>query len=189
MTRLMKGAGLVFMKIGIHAREPLDDIIKRKRKELEEAGKIFWGYGGNTCHPLSFVQPFAEEHVAKGESIYLVMHKMTSHHFAEPELAKAYSDDGVKWNPIPPGVQVRGSRYAMVLGSLDEQEFDLDLRNLRVARGLSRGLTALEYLRGHVDKGCFEVAEEPPAGAVTTEETLHIGVVAKIIPPYAVLLK
>ena len=36
--------------------EPLDEIIKRKTKEIEEAGFAMWGYnGGNSCHPRTMV--------------------------------------------------------------------------------------------------------------------------------------
>jgi hypothetical protein len=188
MTQLATGAGLIFMKIGVHAQEPLEQIIARKRKELGDAGKIFWGYGGNTCHPLSFVRPFATEHAAAGKPIILVMHKMESHHFAEPELAKSYSDDGVDWHPIPKGIHVRGSRYAMVLGSLEEEEFDLDIERIRVARGMSRGLTGADYLRGHVDKGCFEVIE-PITNQAVSDHRIRIGLTGILVPPYAVLLR
>ena len=53
------GEGLLYMKVGSHAQESLEDIIERKRKEIEDAGFALLGYGGNTCPPVSMVQPFA----------------------------------------------------------------------------------------------------------------------------------
>jgi hypothetical protein len=50
---------LLYMKVGTHAQEELSEIIARKRREIDEAGFAMWGYGGNTCHPTSIVQPFA----------------------------------------------------------------------------------------------------------------------------------
>jgi hypothetical protein len=178
--------GLIFMKIGLHAQESIDDIIKRKRQEFDKAGKIFWGYGGNTCHPTSMVQPFAKEVSSRKGAVLLVMHKMNSKHNAPPALANEYSDDGINWQPIPKGIQVRGSRYALVLDQLQDIELELPLDQLGVAIGRSRGAVAESYLRGHVDKGCFEIMK---GNAAPTKETKHIDLVASVKAPYAVFLR
>lgn len=178
--------GLIFMKIGLHAQESIDDIVERKKREFDNAGKIFWGYGGNTCHPTTMVQPFAKQISSRNGSVLLVMHKMNSKHSAPPALAKEYSDDGINWQPIPKGVEVRGSRYALVLGNLKELELDLPLGQLSVAIGRSRGALADTYLRGHVDKGCFELLKKDHT---PTAETKHIDLVAPVRAPYAVFLR
>ena len=183
---LAPNSGVIFMKVGNHAQETLDDIVRRKRKELDDAGVIYWGYGGSTCHPLTVVKPYADRLERAGHVIHLLMEPMDSKHFAEPALAEEYSDDGVKWKPIPRGVHVRGSRYALVLDSFDEQTLDLDLSQLRVAIGACQGRPASEYVKGRVDKGCFVVdpslrpADLPPK---------HIGLIASVRSPYAVLLR
>jgi len=46
---LSPGQGVLYMKVGTHAQEPLEEIIKRKTKEIEDAGYAMWGYGGSTC--------------------------------------------------------------------------------------------------------------------------------------------
>ncbi len=184
---IMPGEGVIFMKVGIHARESLEDIIKRKQDEYAKAKMIFWGYGGNTCHPTKLVQPFARSFEAEGKHVHLVMHEMNSKHYAEPELAQEYSDDGVSWYPVPDGIKVRGSRYAMVIGGLTEDEFDFNLRQALVAVGPSRGRLGNEYIKGRVDKGCFEIVEsreEPDPGDIK-----HIGLYAPLMAPYAVFLK
>jgi hypothetical protein len=62
MADLLKpGQGFLYMKVGTHAQESLEDIIKRKAKEIRDAGFALGGYGGNTCHPQTMVQPFARE--------------------------------------------------------------------------------------------------------------------------------
>src|ERR1039458_7897172 len=91
------GAGVLFMMVGTHARESLDDIIARKAKEIEDAGFAMWGYGGNTCHPRTMVQPFAESFKDRGKPIYLCMNAMPSSHIADPVRAQEYSVDGIKW--------------------------------------------------------------------------------------------
>src|SRR5713226_1156544 len=113
-TPIKAGAGVLFMKVGTHAKETLDDIIARKKKEIEDAGLAFWGYGGNTCHPQTMVQPFARKHERQGSVIYLCMQPMESKHFAEQIPADEYSDDGSHWVQIPEGVKVLGSRYALL---------------------------------------------------------------------------
>ena len=95
------GAGVLFMKVGTHAQESLAEIIARKTREIEAVGHTMWGYGGNTCHPGSMVQPFAKSFVERGEPIHLCMEEMKSNHFAEPLCAAEASADGVTWFKFP----------------------------------------------------------------------------------------
>jgi hypothetical protein len=88
------GAGVLYMKVGTHANEPLDEIIERKQAEIDAAGFALWGYGGNTCHPTTMVQPFARDFELRGETIHLVMHPMVSNHFAVTTRAEEMSTDG-----------------------------------------------------------------------------------------------
>lgn len=188
MTNLFEdGAGLVFMKIGLHAQEDVEAIIRRKQQEYEHTGRIFWGYGGNTCHPVNFIQPFAKAYAEQGMPVQIAMHKMDSRHYAEPALAKEYSEDGIEWQEIPKGIEVKGSRYAMVLGSLESCEFDLDLRNISVGIGPKRGRIGTEYIVGHVDKGCFKF--HPTHANPSENEVKRIDLVAPLVAPYAVFLR
>jgi hypothetical protein len=189
MNETIKNAGLIFMKVGLHAQESIEDIIKRKQREFEETGSIFWGYGGNTCHPLHMVQPFAKEVEASGNQVLIVMHKMNSKHAAPPEIAKEYSDDGVNWQPIPKGIEVRGSRHALVLDELRLMEFDLNLGELQVGVGRSRGRTADKYLRGQADKGCFLYKASERSIEENKPIVKHIELVARVKAPYAVFLR
>src|SRR5262245_800667 len=108
------GARILYMKVGTHAGEGLVDIIKRKSVEIQKTGFAMWGYGGNTCHPTSMVQPFARSFAEQGKSIHLCMEQMTSNHHAPPLCAAEYSVDGVNWKVIPDTIEVRGSRYALM---------------------------------------------------------------------------
>lgn len=178
----------IFMKVGNHAGETFEQILERKRRELSEAGRIFWGYGGFTCHPIHHVQPFCRIHLSKVNGIYLFMESIDSR--AKPELAQAteFSEDGIGWQPLPEGVTVKGSRYALVLDEIRAGDLDLRLNEYIVGVGKSRGKPAPDYLRGHIDKGCFEKspgAEVPNAG-VTRK---HISYIARLKEPFAVLLR
>src|SRR4051812_1484450 len=151
------------MKVGTHARESLADIIARKQREIDEAGFSLWGYGGNTCHPTTMVQPFASSHVKLGKPIILCMQPMESKHFAEPVRAEEYSPDGQRWEQIPGAINVLGSRYALCLKSLEQVETELALGATRVAVGNSKGKLGSAYIKGRVDKACLDVVgiDEP----------------------------
>jgi hypothetical protein len=188
MSQIIKpGDGFLYMKVGIHAKEPLPDIIKRKKEEIERAGFAFWGYGGNTCHPENMVQPFAKEYIAKGQTIYLCMEEMDSSHFAEPIPADEYSIDGQNWAVVPDGVRVVGSRYALVVKNLREERFDLPLAQSVVACGASQGAPGDQYIRGRVDKGCLRLIDQVPLGA--DPQARRIGLVAELVDPFAVYLR
>jgi len=187
MSEIIKpGHGLLYMKVGTHARESLDDIIERKTREIEEAGFAFWGYGGSTCHPQTMVQPFARDYERRGSKIYLCMEPMVSSHFAEPLRADEFSVDGINWKEIPGPINVLGSRYALAISELRKEEFDLALESTKVALGNSMGAPGSKYISGRVDKACLEIAE-PDASA--PEKSVHIGLVADIVEPYAVYVR
>lgn len=175
----------VFMKVGMHAGEEWESILARKRAEIAKRGFCFWGYGGSTCHPLTQVQPFAKTALERNGSIYLLMQTMDSK--ADPDLLPAteYSADGVNWSEIPEGITVTGSRYAIVLEEIADDELMLPLSGYAVALGNSRGKVAADYIKGRVDKACLEAAGSPNPG----EGAVGITHRAKMKDPYAVLLR
>lgn len=184
------GAGLLFMKVGTHAQESLESIIARKAGEIAKEGYALWGYGGNTCHPSTMVQPFAERFAAEGRPIHLVMEEMKSNHFAEPLCAAEFSADNLEWAQIPPGIEVRGSRFALKIGNLRQVEDELSLDGTRVAVGPNMGRIGSRYIQGRVDKACLEVlgeaerSNEEVAGVV---RPIHL--IADLVAPYAVFLR
>lgn len=185
---LKPGSHFVFMKVGTHAQEPLEEILKRKRQEIAEEGFALWGYGGNTCHPLRMIQPFVRDYVELGETLYLVMQPMNSQHFAVTERAAEYSADGITWAPAPRGINVIGSRFAMAIDDLRDEVFDLQLADTRVAYGMSAGKRGDRYIKGHVDKGCLEVVDPDVTGGGQMD-SVRIGLVARLVEPYAVLVR
>lgn len=190
MNELIRlGEGLLFMKIGSHAQEGLAEIIARKSEEIRQTGYGMWGYGGNTCHPTSMVQPFAQSFAERGRTIHLVMEEMSSNHRAEPLSAAEYSADGLKWDAIPETIDVRGSRYALVIEKLREEKFDLLLDQTRVPVGPSAGRLGSRYLQGRVDKACLEVAERPEVPNEGEPRVVQISLVAELRQPFAVFLR
>ena len=81
-----------------------------------------------------------------------------------------------------------GSRYALVLKSLEPTDFELSLGHTKVGIGLQEGRPGVEYIQGRVDKACLELtpgALVPPAD----DRVLKIGLAAALDAPYAVLLR
>lgn len=182
------GAGLLFMKIGTHASESLTDIIARKTAEITNTGFGMWGYGGNTCHPTSMVQPFAKTFAERGQPIHLVMEQMQSNHFGQG-VASEYSVDGTNWQEIPKTIEVRGSKYALVIDDLHEEKLTLPLDQTRVPVGPSLGRLGSRYIKGRVDKACLEVTEAPELSNEEERRIIDIGLVAHLKNPYAVFLR
>ncbi len=190
MTKLLSdGMGILFMKVGTHAREPLDLIIARKTKEIEDEGFAFWGYGGNTCHPSTMVQPFARSYEKKGSHVLLCMQEMESKHFAEQVRADEYSIDGIHWQQVPAGINVLGSRYALVIENLRKEEMTLPLSRTAVAVGNSQGRSGSRYIQGRVDKACLEFLSVAESGSSADGGDVKIGLLAELRSPYAVFLK
>lgn len=190
MTSIIRpGAGIVYMKVGKHAQESLADIIKRKSDEIHKAGYTMWGYGGNTCHPTTMVQPFAEDVNKTGAPIYLCMQAMDSKHDADPLRAHEYSVDGLKWKEIPKDINVLGSRYALVIKSLREEDHVLKLHETRVALGANAGRVGSRYIRGRVDKACLFVDEKPELTNDGEATDININLVAELVDPYSVFLR
>lgn len=186
---LENGQGVIFMKVGLHASETLEDIVRRKKREYEEAGSIFWGYGGSSCHPRTMVQPFGRSMAETGKHLLIIMNEMNSKHSAPPVAATQYSEDGVDWQAVPQGIEVRGSRFALVLDDLEVDEFEVNLKEFEVGLGQSRGKLASDYIRGQNDKGCliYNELEIPPP----PEQRIikQIGLVARVKDPFAVFLR
>ncbi len=186
MTEIVvPGTGLVYMKVGTHANEPFEEIFERKRKEIEDAGFALWGYGGNTCHPLTMVQPFARSIAEGGGLIRLVMQPMDSRHFTVSARAQEYSTDSLNWNAVPHGINVLGSRYALAIANLRKEEIELPLSQTRVAVGPTTGRRGDLYVKGRVDKACLEVTEHPGEN----DKTIEIKLVADLVEPYAVFVR
>src|ERR1044071_848395 len=178
----------VFMKVGNHAGETFEQIIERKNEEFRKAGRIFWGYGGSACHPINQVQPFAKEIVEAEGEIYVLMQEIDSR--AHPTLLPAtkYSEDGVNWKTIPKGVKVTGSRYALVLDEITPADFEIDTRDYLIGAGPSLGKNAAAYMKGHIDKACLR-APDTPVASTSAPKVKRINLTARLIKPYAVLVK
>jgi hypothetical protein len=186
---LRPGSDILFMKVGTHANETLEDIVARKRREIDVAGYALWGYGGNTCHPLTMVQPFARAAEEAGSPIHLCMEPMDSRHFAVSARAEEFSVDGFDWQEVPASIDVIGSRFALAIEELHTEHFELPLARTEVAIGNQTGRRGNEYVRGRVDKACLKYLGEEPEGPEEEEKTIEIGLVARLRDPYAVFVR
>lgn len=177
---------IIFMKYGVHASESIESIVKRKMEEIEQCKKMFWGYGGVLCHPLNQVQPFLKENVVRKEKTYLLLSKTDSELNNVPQIANIYSCDKTNWKPIPKGIKVLGSKYAIVCGSIEQCDFNLDLSSYIVSVGNSKGRMLSQYIHGRVDKACGRYNKD-----ISNVESriVNITLYAEIVYPYSVFLK
>lgn len=180
---------ILYMKVGVHAREPLDEIFDRKNKEIEAAGYTFWGYGGNTCHPTTKVQPFAKDAEEAGGKIFLCMEEIESKHYAEPVRASKFSINGLEWEEIHEAIDVVGSRFALAIKDLHYEEIDLPLEKAEVAIGECEGRVGTNYIKGRVDKACLRLRNDIEAPIADGERVVKISLLAEMCSPYAVFLK
>lgn len=190
MTDILKpGSGLLYMKVGMHAQESLDEIVERKLAEIAKNGIATWGYGGSSCHPRTMVQPFADRHAAAGRPIHLVMESVHSKHDHLPVRASHWSTDNLKWDEIPDGINALGSKFALVIGDLRVEQFELPLDQTRVALGPKKGKVGALYIKGQCDKACLEVVADAPPPNIDRKQVKSIGLVAELVAPYAVFLR
>jgi hypothetical protein len=177
------------MKVGMHAQESLDAIVERKLLEIKRRGIASWGYGGSSCHPLTMVQPFARRHAEANRPIHLVMEPMKSKHDRPPARATHWSEDKEKWDEIPDGIDALGSKFALIIGGLHVEQFDLPLDQTRVALGRSEGKPGSLYVKGQCDKACLEYQPGGHRPNAEPEEPKQIGLIAQLVAPYAVFLR
>jgi hypothetical protein len=175
-----KGA-VILMKAGPHARQTLEEILTDKIEQLESVGQTWWGYGGG-CQPFKTVKPFAE---ASSGPVDVVFLETKSGPPNEPSPATEFSVDKKKWLPLPSGLTVKGSRYALVLKDLRRVDEDLDLASYKVAVGDHAGKRASDYLFWNVDKGCFRWAER----GTVQPKLAKVAAVAQLAEPWAVFVR
>jgi hypothetical protein len=172
---------ILFMKVGGHAREKWPEIIVRKIAEQENVGYAFWGYSSTICHPRTQVLPFV---AASMDPVDVVMTVIKSATHFDSARGREYHD-GKNWSALPNSVEVRGSRWALVIEDLRSGSGILDLSPYRVAIGPKRGSPASQYIRFQVDKGCFELSEQPSISSLR----FPIHFTARLRSPYAVLIR
>lgn len=173
------------MKSGVFAGEPLERILERKLGEVRDLGRFFWGYGGSICHPRSQLVPHAQAAAASGGLSHLVMSHTTSQLHQDAKPATEFSRDGVSWEPLPSGINVLGSRFAVVCGAPKQVNYELDLSRYRVSIGPSAGRLLSDYIRARVDKACAQLDE----ALASCGPRVRIFWQAPVVEPYAVLLR
>ena len=181
-----KYKNIIFMKYGVHASESVEQIIERKKKEVQSAKRMFWGYGGTLCHPLNQVQPFLQENMSRNEKTYLVMAYTPSEMNSQTLETEFFSQNKNDWSRIPKGIHVYGSKYAIVCKNIERCDFIMDLSNYDSPVGNSKGRPLSEYINGRIDKAC---GHWDGKAKDRLSSPVHITLCAEICDPYAVFLR
>lgn len=174
------------MKYGVHAGESVESIVSRKQDEISKAGYALWGYGGNFCHPLTQVQPFAEEIHKRGEKLYLAMSLTESKLNNPAHKSSLFSVNGTDWKSIDDHISVLGSKFALCITNLTVCNFDIELEEYLVGVGNKKGQNLGEYIRYRVDKACAVHNEN-----ITDSrgKKVKITLLAEVVTPFAVFTK
>ena len=181
----------LYMKVGPHGPESLDEILVRKAREYEATGRIFWGYGGSVLHPRTQVWPFAEKWTALQGSLYVLMERLPKpgpNHIPNTSTATHYSADGDEYVKLPAGVRT-GTAFALVLGEIIRVDREIDLRDFCVGVGDSKGKNAADYIKFQVDKGCIVAAGGEKTPDLPPPKPVSIAYMARLLDPYAVFLR
>ena len=180
----------IFMKVGHHSGESLESIMERKQLEITKAGRTFWGYGGTLLHPINQVQPFAKKWVHQEGAIRMLMQPTKTKTKTDPHIQPAieFSVDRRKWEPLPSGIRVTGSRYAVVLDEIKPVRLELDLGQFEVGIGPSRGRNATQFVKARVDKGCFVAARATTDDSDIPRRSVQIGWEGRLAAPFAVFV-
>lgn len=185
-----KPKAFIFMKVGPHGGECLDEILDRKKIELEKEKKIFWGYGGTVLHPTNQVQPFVEEWKEELGCVEVLMEEIKGDSKSGPPLgtAKQFAvSDKELWKRIPKEIKT-GGKHALVLDKIRECELELDLRDYKVGIGPSKDKkNAADYLRYRTDKAAMVEAQSTRNRSKEPKPVL-IKYRARLLCPYAVFL-
>ena len=179
----------IFMKVGPHGGEPLEDILNRKKSELDCMEWTFWGYGGTVLHPTNQVQRFVEERKIGLGCIEVLMQEVKGDSKSGPPLgtARQYAtSDKELWKPIPHGIQT-GGKHALVLDGIEECELEIDLRDYEVGVGDKKGTNATKYLKYRTDKGAL-VKAQSRRNRPKEPNPVPIKYRARLVCPYAVFL-
>ena len=191
----------IFMKVGPHGGETLDEILDRKNRELKKAGMIFWSYGEKgPLHPTEQVQRFVKRWVKEVDYIEVLMEPIKARSLFGPAAgtAKSYSvkENREEEESIPEGI-LTAPPHALVLGEIRRCDLKLELRDYEVGIGDSERTNATQYLafrgmkkqtgrmRG-ADKGCLVKANSSYDGRDAPKAKVHIRYRACLLPPYAV---
>lgn len=175
----MKMENIILMKYGYHANEEVDAIIKRKEKEIKDVGYCFWGYGGTLLHPLTQTQPFC-----KNKKVYLLLTKTPSKFENSAKRANYFSIDKIHYEKITKGINVLGSKHALVFKDLQKVDMEINLCDYEIGIGASLGKNLGDYFHGRVDKACAVYK-----GKSQKEKKIHIDYIAELVSPYAVFIK
>lgn len=176
------------MKVGYHSSEDLDEIIARKQQEEKECGYLYWGYGGSLCHPINQVNPFVQS-LSQNEEIWLLMIITQSKFKNSPLLSQEFSKNGKLWLPIPTGINVTGSKYALVCKEIQPVDFNIDLSQYYVAIGKNKDCVVSKYMRHRVDKCCAYKNSINTNTNLDNSCFVKISFQAKLVNPFAVFLR
>lgn len=123
---------VVISVVGTHAGETLDNIFKRKKKEIEKVGHALWLYKSHSAKP-DVIQKLAKFGKNDLECFFIsASSKSGARPTKEQHISGYFSVNKKRWQLMPKGTLVTGSSksaFALVLKRIDLINRDIDLWN------------------------------------------------------------
>lgn len=183
----MQVDSFIFMKVGPHARETLEDTVARKREEIRNGGYSIWGYGGSACHPTKQTQPFIQEYGSPVLLMNPVLPTSRESFDIPDKISTQYSIDGVVWQDLPSHVKVTGSKWAFWISEYKDTNDSIDLADFSVAAGPSKGRSGSHYIYSRSDKGVFTRHQGSKEDRLP--KVVKIRYQCTLVPPYCTFVR
>ncbi len=177
----MKIEPAIISIVGWHAKESVEDIIQRKRDDINKAGRTIWLFHSQKA-PIQTVQEFGRAHF----NAAVLFLRGSAFPTGTADQARQMSDDQSHWSHVPDGIgPVTGRLPAggLVMGELTPIHGEIDLWQY-----LEHPAKVPIKFRQGASTAC---AIPAPGGAVDGMKSRHRQIVAigRLIPPFGVFLR
>jgi hypothetical protein len=170
--------------IGWHAGECVQDIVQRKRNDIERAGRTIWLYQSRKA-PITMVQQFGR--AFPNPAIIFLEGSAFPTSAASP--ARQMSANQNRWEPLPDGISPVTGKLpggGLVIGELTLIDFEIDLWNyIQYLQDPMVG--SLRFQRG-ASTACAVPSVNGPVEGMTSR-LRRVVAIGWLVPPYGTFLR
>lgn len=190
MREILNNRYIVLSVIGPHAGEDIDNIIKRKQKEIKETGKSFWLIKSQRAKTET-IQDLGKQAQKEGEKLYCIFVEPGVVGGAQPALnndrAIYFSKNQKDWQEIPNEINITGQinmqSTGLVFDFIEKPEEDIIIDLWKYSDFMDN----TEPIRFRLGASTQCAVKKSSKGMVSHKRS--VVVVAKFVAPYGVYLK
>ena len=168
--------------IGWHAGEAPEDIVRRKRADIDKAGQAIWLYHSQKAS-IPAVQQFGQQFVQPS----VIFLRGSAFPARTSNTARQMSEDRSRWSPLPTGIdKVTGRLPAggLVIGELNLVDHEIDLWEYLE----HPGLLPIKFRQG-ASTACVVPARRSGPAEGMKSRYRRVMATGKLAPPYGVFLR